>query len=67
MGHGLGCGGVTDVRGNVVLGDSVLVPFFTCVGQRPFLLCFRRGGTEMGVGFGVTEGGEGGVGSSHAS
>ena len=43
MGHGLGCGGVTDVRGNVVLGDSVLVPFFTCVGQRPFLLCFWQG------------------------
>ena len=73
MGRGLGCTGVTDVR--VIFCRMVTSSAVACSshssqnsGNARFFCVFDSGGgAEIGEGFWAAEGGEEGVGSSHAS
>ena len=76
MGRGLGCGGVTEGRGIfylIVTPSAMLssVPTSSShslhVSGNTRFFCVLVGGGGAEVGFWAVEGGEGGVGSSHAS
>ena len=74
VGRGLGCGEGTDVLGvfcrmvtSSAMRSSALSHSSRVTGNARCFCVFGGGGAEMGVGFRAAEGGEGGVGPSHAS
>ena len=71
MGRGLGCGEVTDgysISGLIVTSSATTSSSHSLhVSGNARFFCVFNGGGGAKVGFWAAEGGEGGVGSSHAS